>query len=268
VVAALLLSAAAHAGVLYWAASSGAVREAPLAAGGTVAVEVLLVQGPSEPAAARPAGAEAAGAGRTAVEAGLAADRAAAQDSVADTSFTQQEPPVPSALQHTPAPPDARPPDDGPSQADTTVAAPPPPPPKPDLPEPAGSAAEKLAHIDAAPPAAAAKEMDGAPAGPAGAGASSGNAEGTQAAAALADNPAPGYPYAARLRGQHGRVVLRVEVTPGGGAGAVAVERSSGYEILDRAASEAVRQWRFRPAHRGGVPVAATVQVPVRFDLR
>lgn len=247
VVAALLLSAAAHAGVLYWAASSGAVREAPLAAGGTVAVEVLLVQGPSEPAAARPAGAEAAGAGRTAVEAGLAADRAAAQDSVADTSFTRREPPVPSALQHAPAPPD-----DGLSQADTTVAAPPPPPPKPDLPEPAGSAAEKLARIDAAPPA----------------GASSGNAEGAQAAAPLADNPAPGYPYAARLRGQHGRVVLRVEVTPGGGAGAVAVERSSGYEILDRAASEAVRQWRFRPAHRGGVPVAATVQVPVRFDLR
>jgi protein TonB len=46
------------------------------------------------------------------------------------------------------------------------------------------------------------------------------------------------------------------------------VQRSSGFEMLDRAAIAAVRRWVFEPGRRGGNPVAAWVQVPVRFALR
>ena len=36
---------------------------------------------------------------------------------------------------------------------------------------------------------------------------------------------------------------------------------------LDSAAAAAVRQWRFKPAMASGQPVAAWVEVPVRFTL-
>jgi protein TonB len=44
------------------------------------------------------------------------------------------------------------------------------------------------------------------------------------------------------------------------------VLKSSGYDMLDQSALETVRaRWRFIPARRDGVPVADTVQVPIRF---
>jgi protein TonB len=76
------------------------------------------------------------------------------------------------------------------------------------------------------------------------------------------------YPAEARRRGWQGEVVLRVEVSAEGRADAVAILRSSGHAVLDEAALAAVRLWRFRPATRGGVPVAAPADVPVRFRLR
>jgi len=42
--------------------------------------------------------------------------------------------------------------------------------------------------------------------------------------------------------------------------------RSSRNRSLDRAAMQAVRHWRFQPAMRDGVPVAASVQQTVTFD--
>jgi protein TonB len=80
-------------------------------------------------------------------------------------------------------------------------------------------------------------------------------------------NPRPRYPYLARRRGQEGRVLLRVEVTAAGDAAAVSLRQSSGYRLLDDAAVEAVRKWRFAPASRGGHPVAGSVDVPVSFKL-
>ena len=35
---------------------------------------------------------------------------------------------------------------------------------------------------------------------------------------------------------------------------------------LDRAATEAVKRWRFRPAMQGGQPVSGEVQVPITFN--
>lgn len=43
--------------------------------------------------------------------------------------------------------------------------------------------------------------------------------------------------------------------------------RSSGSNVLERAALETVKNWRFAPARRAGDPVAAWVIVPVVFRL-
>jgi protein TonB len=80
------------------------------------------------------------------------------------------------------------------------------------------------------------------------------------------DRP-PAYPEIARRRGQQGLVLLRVNVSAVGMAVAVAVAESSGYPSLDSAALSAVQQWQFVPALRGGVPVAAVAEVPIRFRL-
>lgn len=80
------------------------------------------------------------------------------------------------------------------------------------------------------------------------------------------DRP-PAYPEIARRRGQQGRVLLRVAVSPAGLPVNVSVAASSGFPTLDSAAVNAVEQWRFVPATRAGAPVAATAEVPLRFRL-
>src|SRR5512134_3119054 len=70
--------------------------------------------------------------------------------------------------------------------------------------------------------------------------------------AAYLSNPAPRYPDAARRSGDQGTVTLRVQITRDGVASRVAVEKSSGSPHLDTAALEAVKAWRFTPAHHGG----------------
>lgn len=68
----------------------------------------------------------------------------------------------------------------------------------------------------------------------------------------LPGNRAPQYPAASLRRGEGGTVRVRVEVTEQGDTGAVDVAETSGSRMLDRAAVNAVRSWRFRPAMRGG----------------
>lgn len=86
--------------------------------------------------------------------------------------------------------------------------------------------------------------------------------------AAYASNPAPRYPPFARRSGQEGTVLLSVVVTASGTVEQVTVQQGSGHALLDRAAVESVSGWRFVPAQRQGHPVAATVTVPIRFQLR
>lgn len=86
--------------------------------------------------------------------------------------------------------------------------------------------------------------------------------------AAYLNNPRPAYPEAAVRRGVTGVVLLRVLVSVEGRAESVEVERSSGSRLLDDAAIATVKaSWRFVPAKRGGAPVAATVIVPIKFEL-
>jgi protein TonB len=80
-------------------------------------------------------------------------------------------------------------------------------------------------------------------------------------------NPSPEYPGRARQLGFEGTVQLQVKVNPNGGVDEVKIAVSSGYSMLDDAALRAVKTWVFKPARRGNQPVAAWVQVPIRFAL-
>lgn len=94
-----------------------------------------------------------------------------------------------------------------------------------------------------------------------------GSYEGPKSAAYL-HNPKPAYPAEARRMELEGRVILHVQVLATGHAGHVSVAKSSGHEVLDECALEAVRQWKFIPAKRNGEPVESIVNVPINFDLR
>ncbi len=83
-----------------------------------------------------------------------------------------------------------------------------------------------------------------------------------------AQNPKPAYPQEAREKGYEGEVILRVEVLPNGRVGQIEVKNSSGYELLDRSALTAVKQWKFVPAKKGETPIALWVNIPVKFQLQ
>lgn len=77
----------------------------------------------------------------------------------------------------------------------------------------------------------------------------------------------PSYPFAARLRGWEGLVVLRLRIERDGEASSASIERSSGHRILDEAALSAAEHARFAAATRGDNPVATTILLPIRFRL-
>jgi protein TonB len=78
-------------------------------------------------------------------------------------------------------------------------------------------------------------------------------------------NPAPAYPAQSRRLKEEGTVLLLVRVSVEGAALSVEIRNSSGFERLDEAGLQAVRQWRFVPAKRGSENVAASVLVPIQF---
>jgi protein TonB len=80
-------------------------------------------------------------------------------------------------------------------------------------------------------------------------------------------NSPPTYPPLAREKGYEGTVYLRALVERDGRVGNLLIDRSSGHEILDRAAVDSVRGWTFLPAQKDGKPVASWVLLPVKFVL-
>jgi len=81
------------------------------------------------------------------------------------------------------------------------------------------------------------------------------------------NNPRPPYPMVARRMGYNGKVILNVEVLAEGKAGQVLLHQSSGYAILDNAALQTVKTWKFSPAKRFGRPATQWFLVPIRFSL-
>jgi TonB family protein len=76
-----------------------------------------------------------------------------------------------------------------------------------------------------------------------------------------------GYPPEAYRQGIEGEVRLRLYVDSAGRVvpESTRVASSSGTPALDSAAMASAADLRFAPAHRAGVPVAATFQQPVIF---
>lgn len=88
----------------------------------------------------------------------------------------------------------------------------------------------------------------------------------TKPARALS-NPNPAYPPEAVQQRLEGRVILSVTIAASGAVTKVAVAESCGHQVLDQAALDAVRRWRFSPATRSGKPVEWTARLPIRFRL-
>lgn len=80
-------------------------------------------------------------------------------------------------------------------------------------------------------------------------------------------SPRPDYPAEALRRNEAGRVLLRVDVGADGIPTDIDFVDRSGSQSLDRAAMQAVRDWRFTPARDNGRAIASQVTVPVDFVL-
>lgn len=130
-----------------------------------------------------------------------------------------------------------------------------------DMPEakdlPAGEEAPQL--VETAPPPPAAAPAPIAEAAPAAA------APGGRPQPIADQSPPPAYPAAALRRGETGSVVVRVDVDATGYPSNVTIIQRSGSRDLDRAATDAVRRWRFTPAQSNGVAVPGSIEVPFDF---
>jgi protein TonB len=76
----------------------------------------------------------------------------------------------------------------------------------------------------------------------------------------------PEYSEEARKAKWQGTVLLSIEVDAVGQVADTRMIRSLGMG-LDQKAIEAVRQWRFKPGMKNGMPVSVNVQVEVNFRL-
>lgn len=80
-------------------------------------------------------------------------------------------------------------------------------------------------------------------------------------------NPAPVYPALARRQGWEGTVIVRAFVQMDGLPIQVVVEKGSGHKVLDNAALETIRQWKFKPVGQGPRAQGSWIEIPVRFAL-
>ncbi len=94
-----------------------------------------------------------------------------------------------------------------------------------------------------------------------------GPATGTDRPAGLDRITRPKYPFAARRRGEEGRVRMTVRVSASGKVQAVWVVQGSGSDELDEVAAAAVRQAAFHPARRNGQVVDSDCEVTFEFRL-
>ena len=80
-------------------------------------------------------------------------------------------------------------------------------------------------------------------------------------------NTPPPYPRKARRLGYEGIVMLKVLIDENGRVDHLTVIKSSGYDVLDRAALSAVKRWLFEPGTEDGIKKKMWVKIPVHFQL-
>ena len=78
---------------------------------------------------------------------------------------------------------------------------------------------------------------------------------------------APDYPDTAMRKGIQGYVDVHFTITAQGAVTNVAVITSDPGEVFDRAATDAVRRWRYDPRVVDGQPVDSQSQVRLQFRL-
>ncbi len=78
---------------------------------------------------------------------------------------------------------------------------------------------------------------------------------------------APVYPTLARNKGYEGTSVFIATINPDGTIKDLQLSKTSGHTILDKAAKEALRHWKFTPAKRNGITVASQLRIPIIFRL-
>ena len=76
------------------------------------------------------------------------------------------------------------------------------------------------------------------------------------------------YPKKAIRKGWEGQTVVAAEVLPDGSVGRTALAKSSGHEVLDQAAEEAIQSWKFKSESEKDEPVPQYVDIPVTFKLQ
>lgn len=81
-------------------------------------------------------------------------------------------------------------------------------------------------------------------------------------------NPLPIYPMSLREQGITGVVWIRVWVESNGIPKDILVMKSSGYKLMDAAAVQSVKKWRFIPARKGHQYLSSWVEFPIRFSLQ
>ena len=84
----------------------------------------------------------------------------------------------------------------------------------------------------------------------------------------IAGNPKPVYPRLAIKKRLQGDVILTVSIQPTGAVNRVTLKRSSGFKLLDSAAMDAVRHWRYEPLPEDALPVTRSDQIPINFRLK
>ncbi len=80
--------------------------------------------------------------------------------------------------------------------------------------------------------------------------------------------PQPSYPPRALRKKWQGLCQVQAWIHADGSVARVSLHQSSGFEVLDQAALQAVQKWKFQPAQRGGVAVSDEIVLPIRFALQ
>jgi protein TonB len=80
-------------------------------------------------------------------------------------------------------------------------------------------------------------------------------------------NPSPEYPEMAIFLNYQGTAIVRIKVSTKGLSEGVQVLRSSGFDLLDKSAVNALKKWRFTPSKNGNTPVASAVIISVIYEI-